>query len=154
MEVHPDYSLYRILDTKCPACLEQARDVEWDIINIGARPHLEARVKNGQAVVPRCNLCLAELPRCGPLLYLNPDRNLYLLLCPDMEEDNEIGLQNWVSGYLENLPLQYRDNRPQLMFCSQNVTGFKNADHAVIVCRVRSHEQFVRIVKRHEPHSV
>jgi hypothetical protein len=149
-EVQPDYSLYQILDTKCPACLERARDVEWDIINIGARPHLEARVKNGQAVVPRCKLCLAELRRFGPLLYVNPGRNLYLVLCPDMEEEHEKGLRDWVSEYFDNLPLQYRDNRPQLMFCSQYVTGFKNADQAVIVCRVRSHEQFLRIVKRHE----
>ena len=150
-EHEEDHCLHCVLSSRCPTCSEETLDVVWDIINTYSRPDLEKRLKNGAAVGPRCRYCLSNLPRLSPLLYCDPVKNLYLLLCPDMNEAGEEGLRDYVSGYFKGLPPAYRDNREHVMFCSQYIARFENDDNCLVVCRVRSAEELCEVLRSRRP---
>jgi hypothetical protein len=146
-EFEDDYCLHRVVSSKCTTCSEESLDVVWDIINTSTRPELERRVKDGASIGPRCRYCLAELPRMSPLLYCDPVKNLYLLLCPDMNEAGEEALQNYISDYFKRLPPKHRDARENVAFCSQYIARFENDESYLVVCRVRSPEELYEIVR-------
>src|SRR5258708_7111864 len=147
-ELEEDYCLHRIVSGRCATCSEETLDVVWDIINTSTRPELERRVKDGAAIGPRCRYCLANLQRVSPLLYCDPVKNLYLLLCPDMDEAGEEALRNYISDYFKRLPPKHRDARENVAFCSQYIAHFENDDSYLVVCRVRSPEELNEIVRK------
>jgi hypothetical protein len=150
-ELEEDHCLHRVVSSRCATCSEETLDVVWDIINTHSRPELEKRLRNGAASGPRCRYCLADLPRMSPLLYCDPAKKLCLLLCPDMNEEGEEALQDYVADYFKRLPPTHRDARANVMFCSQYIARFENDENCLVVCRLRSAEELCEVIRNRRP---
>jgi hypothetical protein len=63
-----------------------------------------------------------------------------------MNDEGETRLREATNNYLEALPSEYRGNRPITAHASKFVTGWNNDDQYVIVSRVRSFDEFLKIL--------
>ena len=110
----------------CVQCQNESTALIWEVINVLNRPDLHRLAKSVRCLFLSCLICGATRERTSPLFYCNPTSNLYLLLFPEMNNEDELRLRDATDSYLESLPSEYRGNRPMTAHVSKFVTGWSN----------------------------
>jgi hypothetical protein len=103
MEVAPDR-----VTLSCPVCSTPISAEVWRVVDVGQQPDLKSRLLRGQLNVFTCPSCSRLTAVATPLVYHDPQKELFLMLMPSQlglsgeEQEKTIGqLTNLVMNSLE-----------------------------------------------------
>ncbi len=103
MQIAPDR-----VTLSCPACSNPISAEVWRVVDVGQQPDLKSRLLRGQLNVVACPSCSRRTAVATPLVYHDPEKELFLMLMPSQlglsgeEQEKTIGqLTNLVINSLE-----------------------------------------------------
>jgi len=128
MQVAPDR-----VTLSCPACSTPVSAEVWRVVDVGQEPDLKLRLLRGQLNVVACPSCSNLTAVAAPLVYHDPEKELFLMLIP-----SQLGLsgeeQEKAIGQLTNLVMNSLDAEQRKGYLFQPQTFFSmEAMHSVIL---------------------